>query len=397
MSEEDKVFNFRSGLQTWAQTELRRQGVKDLPSAIAASNRLVDFRVANSCDLEKKKKDSADREIQKLGLSLAQHSNRIKVVNSEVKPIQGVACVELEVSAWTGKCNLMVVALDDFDVILRMDFFLLANAMDSVRSGENKDSLMSAMQVKAGLRHGEQPYLAALIEVKSDVVPEVPDKVAEFLQEFKDVFPPELPKKLPPQRAIDHPIELEPGARPSAQALSCGPYGVGRIEEAIGRTVGGQAGSAIHSTVWFSCSVPKKAKWFDANVRVARGDEPKTTCVTRYGSFEFLVMPFGLTNALAAFCNLMNDVFGPPREDSDGPRKGTSSDGLGIPSKMADLRSFLGLVNYNRRFIKGYSKIVNPLKDLLRKDQKWEWTFACDDAFSSLKQAISSQPVLKLP
>ncbi|KAK4403117.1 hypothetical protein Sango_1052400 [Sesamum angolense] len=43
MSEEDKLFNFLSGLKTWAQTELRPQGVKDLPSAIAAADRLVDF------------------------------------------------------------------------------------------------------------------------------------------------------------------------------------------------------------------------------------------------------------------------------------------------------------------------------------------------------------------
>jgi hypothetical protein len=43
-------------------------------------------------------------------------------------------------------------------------------------------------------------------------------------------------------------------------------------------------------------------------VRVAERDEPKTTYVTRYGSFEFLVMPFGLTNAPATFCNLMNNV-----------------------------------------------------------------------------------------
>ena len=41
---------------------------------------------------------------------------------------------------------------------------------------------------------------------------------------------------------------------------------------------------------------------------MAKGDETKTTCVTRYGSFEFLVMPFGLTNAPATFCNLLNDV-----------------------------------------------------------------------------------------
>ena len=43
-------------------------------------------------------------------------------------------------------------------------------------------------------------------------------------------------------------------------------------------------------------------------MRMAEGDEAKTTFVTRYGSFEFLVMPFGLTNAPAMFYNLMNDV-----------------------------------------------------------------------------------------
>ena len=44
-------------------------------------------------------------------------------------------------------------------------------------------------------------------------------------------------------------------------------------------------------------------------VRIAEGDEPKTTCVTRYRAFEFLVMPFGLTNAPAMFCTLMNQFF----------------------------------------------------------------------------------------
>ena len=43
-------------------------------------------------------------------------------------------------------------------------------------------------------------------------------------------------------------------------------------------------------------------------MRIATGDEGKTICVTRYGSYEFLVMPFGLTNAPATFCNLMNDI-----------------------------------------------------------------------------------------
>jgi len=44
-------------------------------------------------------------------------------------------------------------------------------------------------------------------------------------------------------------------------------------------------------------------------IQIAEGDKEKTTCHTRYGSYEFLVIPFGLTNALATFCTLMNDIF----------------------------------------------------------------------------------------
>jgi hypothetical protein len=44
-------------------------------------------------------------------------------------------------------------------------------------------------------------------------------------------------------------------------------------------------------------------------IEIAEGDEEKTTCRTRYGSYKFLMMPFGLTNAPATFCTLMNDIF----------------------------------------------------------------------------------------
>ncbi|KAK4421846.1 hypothetical protein Salat_2135200 [Sesamum alatum] len=70
----------------------------------------------------------ADREIQMLGRSLTQHSSRLEAVNSEAKPIRGIASVDLEVGTWKGKCSLMAVPLDDFDVILGMDFLLLVKA-----------------------------------------------------------------------------------------------------------------------------------------------------------------------------------------------------------------------------------------------------------------------------
>ncbi|KAL0308025.1 UNVERIFIED_CONTAM: hypothetical protein Sangu_2998600 [Sesamum angustifolium] len=58
MSEEDKLFNFMAGLKPWAQTELRRQGVKDLPTAIAAADRLGDYKVPN--EPEQRSDDSGD-------------------------------------------------------------------------------------------------------------------------------------------------------------------------------------------------------------------------------------------------------------------------------------------------------------------------------------------------
>ena len=193
-------------------------------------------------------------------------------------------------------------------------------------------------------------------------------------------------------------------------------------------------------------------------VRIAEGDEGKTTCVTRYGAYEFLVMPFGLTNAPATFCNLMNDVlfeyidafvvvylddiviysqslrehekhmslvFQRLRENKLFVKKEKCefaqrqitflghkiNEGLikmdenkvrairewSKPSKLKELRSFLGLANYYRRFIKGYSKMVAPLTDLLKKDQVWQWNLECQAAFDELKGAISLEPVLRLP
>lgn len=64
---------------------------------------------------------------------------------------------------------------------------------------------------------------------------------------------------------------------------------------------------------------------------------------------------------------------------------------------MPELRSFLGLVNYYRRFIQGYSAKAAPLTDLLKKNRAWHWSDKCQQAFEELKKAISEEPVLVLP
>lgn len=67
------------------------------------------------------------------------------------------------------------------------------------------------------------------------------------------------------------------------------------------------------------------------------------------------------------------------------------------PRKVSEQRSFLGLVNYYRRFIKGYSSMAAPLTDLLKKNRAWVWDASCQDAFEALKRAVMEEPVLALP
>ena len=61
------------------------------------------------------------------------------------------------------------------------------------------------------------------------------------------------------------------------------------------------------------------------------------------------------------------------------------------------LKSFLGLANYYRRFIKGFSEIASPLNGLTKKDVKFFWSESCAVAFDRLKRALISAPVLAFP
>jgi len=64
---------------------------------------------------------------------------------------------------------------------------------------------------------------------------------------------------------------------------------------------------------------------------------------------------------------------------------------------MTEIRSFLGLAGYYRRFIEGFSKIAMPLTQLTKKGQAFMWTEKCENSFQELKKRLTISPVLALP
>ena len=193
-------------------------------------------------------------------------------------------------------------------------------------------------------------------------------------------------------------------------------------------------------------------------LRVREEDIPKTAFRTRYGHFEFLVMPFGLTNAPAAFMDLMTRIFRPyldrfvivfvddiliysPDEGTHEAHLRTvvqllrshqlyaklekcefwltevrflghvvSGDGVFVdpskidavskweqPTSVFEIRSFLGLAGYYRRFVKDFARLAAPLTRLTRKGVKFDWDEACERSFAELKTRLTTAPVLIVP
>ena len=67
------------------------------------------------------------------------------------------------------------------------------------------------------------------------------------------------------------------------------------------------------------------------------------------------------------------------------------------PSNVKEVRSFLGLAGYYRKFVEGFSSIARPMTQLLKKDKKFEWTLKCEESFQELKKRLTTTPVLATP
>ncbi|GJX98338.1 putative reverse transcriptase domain-containing protein [Tanacetum coccineum] len=137
-------------------------------------------------------------------------------------------------------------------------------------------------------------------------------------------------------------------------------------------------------------------------LRVREEDIPKTAFKNRYGHYEFQVMPFGLTNVptehqehLKAILELLKE------EEFQGihvdPAKIKSIKDWASPKTPTEIRQFLGLAGYYRRFIEGFSKITKLMTKLTQKGVKFDWGDKEEAAFQLIKQKLCSAPILALP
>nr|GEW16886.1 hypothetical protein [Tanacetum cinerariifolium] len=122
---------------------------------------------------------------------------------------------------------------------------------------------------------------------------------------------------------------------------------------------------------------------------------------------EHLKVVFGCLRAERLFCNRKKCVFGQKQVDyfghivtGDGVQADLSKISAmldwPIPQTLRDLRGFLGLTGYYRKFVRGYGKIARALTDLLKKDS-FQWTEEATQAFRKLQAAMTQVPVLALP
>ncbi|XP_068657943.1 uncharacterized protein [Aristolochia californica] len=180
----------------------------------------------------------SEEEARRLRIRGEKDGSKMKAVNSAACEVQGIAKnVPVVIGKWVGFLNFTIVGMDDFKVILGMEFFTVCRAfvmphvgvvgimdeqspctVSEVEDEKNKYLMLSALQLKKGLKQGCSTYIDSFCAIEQVEAMPTPKEIQTIFHEYRDVMPEQLPARLPPRRGVDHRIELEPGARKPAQA-----------------------------------------------------------------------------------------------------------------------------------------------------------------------------------
>nr|GEY25071.1 hypothetical protein [Tanacetum cinerariifolium] len=222
-------------------------------------------------------------------------------------------------------------------------------------------------------------------------------KDVPVVRDFPEVFPEDLPG-LSPARPVEFQIDLIPGATPVARApYRLAPSEMKELSEQL-QELSDKGFIRPSSSPWEAPVFCQKEGSIIQDViyskidlrsgyhqlRVREQDIPKTAFLTQYGHYEFQVMPFGLTNAPTIFIDLMNRVC-KPYLDNKGihvdPAKIESIKDWASSKMPTEIRQFLGLAGYYRRFIEGFSKTATSMTKLTQKGIKFDWGEKEENAF----------------
>ncbi|GJT03091.1 putative reverse transcriptase domain-containing protein [Tanacetum coccineum] len=306
--------------------------------------------------------------------------------------------------------NLMPVELGSFDVIIYMDWLaryhaiiicdqklvhvLFGNETLVIRGDRSSQgnktllNIISCTKTHKYLLRGCQIFLAHIttkdVEDKSEKkrLKDVP-----VVRDFPEVFPEDLPGIPPTQQELSEQLkELSDKGfiRPSSS-----PWGAPVL---FVKKKDGSFRMCIDYRELNKLTIDLRSGYHQ--LRVREQDVLKTAFRTRYGHYEFQVMPFGLTNAPAV--QFIGHVI-----DSRGIHvdlaKIESIKHWASPKTPTEIRQFLGLAGYYRRFIEGFLKIAKSMTKLTQKGIKFNWGEKEENAFQLIKQKLCSAPILALP
>ncbi|GJS31468.1 putative reverse transcriptase domain-containing protein [Tanacetum coccineum] len=306
--------------------------------------------------------------------------------------------------------DLMPVKLGSFDVIIGMDW-LANNHTVIVLYGERLSSISGASYKKE-----------TEVKSKEKQLEDVP-----IVRKFPKVFPEDLPG-FPPARQVEFQIDLVPGVAPVARSsYRLAPSKMQELSTQMqelsdkgfispssspwGAPVLFMQGSSVYSKIDLRSGYHQ--------LRVRDEDIPKIAFRTRYDDIliylrnkveheghlkqilellkkEELYAKFSKCDFWLSKVQFLGHVI-----DREGihvdPAKIESIRDWASPKTPTEIRQFLGLAGYYRRFIEGFSKIAKPMTKLTQKSVKFDWGEKEEAAFQTLKQKLCSAPILALP